>query len=485
MDELQQYFRDSALDRLRALESLIPAVRRGDADAVSRVRGIAHSLKGSGASYGFPEVSESAAQVESVGDNHISPAIANLCATLGSVTSSTSRHLVLVIDDDPLITRLLEARLTTPGRRVTSVASLEAARQFLGQGQPDLILLDPFLPDGDGRVLLREIRLDETTAATPVLVISGVSDQSMIDEVTNLGADGFIAKPFVGDEVAGRVAVALRRAGPEPGRAALTASYRALLEREIPISVVAVVPETHGPGGTRSVGPDPAVTREVHAGLFSLLGPDADIARWADGELAIVGAYEPAQMIRLVDQSRLRLRTLRHPTTDGAVVSFSASVVTDGGLGLTDAYQTAHQFAMDASLAGGDRVTIGEIMRRTGRVLLAEDDDLTAALIIHRLEREGFEVVHESDGDAALEAAGTGEFGIVVLDVEMPGKNGFEVLERLRSVRELDNTPIVMLTAAGSEREVVRGFDLGANDYVIKPFSPTELTARLKRFVTP
>ncbi|MEX2279305.1 MAG: Hpt domain-containing protein [Acidimicrobiia bacterium] len=78
MDELQQYFRDSAVDRLRALESLGPAVRSGDADAVSRVRGIAHSLKGSGASYGFPEVSESAAQVEAVGDDQISQAIANL-----------------------------------------------------------------------------------------------------------------------------------------------------------------------------------------------------------------------------------------------------------------------------------------------------------------------------------------------------------------------------------------------------------------------
>lgn len=485
MDELQQFFRDSVVDQLHALENLTPAVRRGDADAVSRARGIAHSLKGSGASYGFPEVSESAARVETVHDGQIGPAIANLCATLGSVTSSTARRLVLVIDDDPLITRLLEARLTTPGRRVTSMTSLGAARQFLGQSQPDLILLDLFLPDGDGRTLLREIRLDELTASTPVLVISGASDQSIIDEVTALGADGFIAKPFLGDEVAGRVATALRSDGPEPGRAALTASYRALLEREMPISVVAVVPETHGPGGTRSVGPDPAVSGEVHAGLLDLLGPDADVARWAEGELAIVSAYEPAELIRLVDRSRLRLRTLRHPTTEGAVVSFSASLVTDDGRGLTDAYQTAHRFALDASQAGGDRVTAGGVVRRTGRVLLAEDDTLTAALIIHRLEREGFEVVHESDGNAALEAVEAGEFAIIVLDVEMPGKNGFEVLERMRTVRELDNTPIVMLTAAGSEREVVRGFDLGANDYIVKPFSPAELTARLKRFVKP
>jgi DNA-binding response OmpR family regulator len=124
-------------------------------------------------------------------------------------------------------------------------------------------------------------------------------------------------------------------------------------------------------------------------------------------------------------------------------------------------------------------------MRRSGRVLLAEDDTLTAALIIHRLEGEGFDVVHEPDGHAAIDEAEAGNFAIVMLDVEIPGLNGFEVLARLRSLRSLDDTPIVMLTAAGGEREVVRAFDLGADDYIVKPFSPAELTARLKRFVKP
>ena len=120
--------------------------------------------------------------------------------------------------------------------------------------------------------------------------------------------------------------------------------------------------------------------------------------------------------------------------------------------------------------------------RPAGRVLLAEDDALTAALIMHRLEREGFDVVHRPDGRSALESAETEPFGLVVLDVQLPGMDGFEVLERLRSLRSLDETPIVMLTAVGWERDVVRGFELGANDYILKPFSPAELTARLKRF---
>lgn len=115
------------------------------------------------------------------------------------------------------------------------------------------------------------------------------------------------------------------------------------------------------------------------------------------------------------------------------------------------------------------------------RILLAEDDPLTAALIIHRLEREAFEVAHCSNGLEALEAAATEQFDMIVLDVQMPGIDGFDVLDRIRATPELSEIPIVLVTAVGSEGDVVRGFALGADDYILKPFSPAELTARVKR----
>ena len=485
MDEIQQFFREAVVDQIHALERLMGRVASGDESAIEITRRIAHSLKGSGTSYGFPEVTESAARVEGADDTALHGALADLCVTLGTVTTATARKLVLVVDDDPLITRLLEARLTTPGRRVASTGSLESARQFLDQSSPDVVLLDLFLPDGDGRTLLTELRQDARTADTPVIVISGVADPAVADEVRDLGAAAFVSKPFLADEVAARVAAALRRTGEDTGRSTLTASYRSLLEREIPISVVAVVPETHGPGGRAADGSDPSVAEQVHSTMLELVGRDADIAEWSPGEIVVVSAQPASDLVRTIDRARLRLRTLRHPSVEGAVVSFSAGVVGDDGRGLADAYHRAHRFALDANLEGGDRVTTGRASHRSGRILLAEDDTLTAALIIHRLEREGFEVVHESDGTSAMDAVEGDEFAIIVLDVQRPGLGGFEVLERLRSMQALDDTPIVMLTAAGSERDVVRGFELGANDYIVKPFSPAELTARLKRFVRP
>ncbi len=71
----------------------------------------------------------------------------------------------------------------------------------------------------------------------------------------------------------------------------------------------------------------------------------------------------------------------------------------------------------------------------------------------------------------------------MLLDVKMPMMDGFEVLTKVRLNPERANMPIIMLTAMGSEKDVVRGYDLGANDYVLKPFSPTELLAKVKRLL--
>jgi DNA-binding response OmpR family regulator len=486
MDELQQFFRDSVVDQIHTIERLLGPIVASDAEAITHARRVAHNLKGAGSSYGYPEITQAAALVEKAADDDLERVLSELCITLTSVTTASARRSVLVIDDDPLITRLLEARLTTPGRRVTSMASLQAARQYLMQSSPDLILLDLFLPDGDGRTLLRDLRHDERTAGIPVIVISAADSPEVREEMTALGADGFAGKPFLADEVAALIAATMQ-SGKEAGtgRSALTASYRTLLERQVPITVVAVLPETHGPGGKRSDGPDPSVSGEVHAALLDVLGPETDVAEWADGELAIVSSEATAQLWKAIDRARLKLRTLSHPSVDGAVVSLSAGIVAEDGQGLTDAWHRAQRFALDANRVGGDRVSDGRAPHRGGRILLAEDDTLTAALVLHRLEREGFEVVHESDGTAALELAEEAEWAVIVLDVQLPGIDGFRILERLRSQPTYDETPIVMLTAADSEREVVRGFELGANDYILKPFSPAEFTARLKRFVRP
>jgi DNA-binding response OmpR family regulator len=116
-------------------------------------------------------------------------------------------------------------------------------------------------------------------------------------------------------------------------------------------------------------------------------------------------------------------------------------------------------------------------MVMSGRVLVVEDDPTVAEVVLRYLQREGFTVETVGDGHAALASARAVPPALVVLDLMLPGIDGLEVCRQLRNFAPV---PIVMLTARGEEEDRVVGLELGADDYVSKPFSPRELTARVK-----
>lgn len=112
------------------------------------------------------------------------------------------------------------------------------------------------------------------------------------------------------------------------------------------------------------------------------------------------------------------------------------------------------------------------------RILLAEDEKKVATHIRHGLEEAGYAVDVAGDGDDALWLAETQPFDALVLDVMMPLKDGFTVVRQLRRQQIL--TPVIFLTARGGVEDRVRGLDAGGDDYLVKPFSMTELLARLR-----
>ncbi len=116
-------------------------------------------------------------------------------------------------------------------------------------------------------------------------------------------------------------------------------------------------------------------------------------------------------------------------------------------------------------------------------VLLAEHDPLTARIIRHRLGREGYLVRHFASGSTAWSAARSLTPGVVVLDALTPGIDGIELVTRLRTLPGYRRTPILVLSDIGSERELVRALSAGADDCIRKPFSPTELVARIERLL--
>lgn len=111
------------------------------------------------------------------------------------------------------------------------------------------------------------------------------------------------------------------------------------------------------------------------------------------------------------------------------------------------------------------------------RILIVEDEEAIAELEKDYLELSGFEVEVENEGTSGLDRALKEEFNLVILDLMLPGMDGFEICKK---IREEKNTPIIMVSAKKDDIDKIRGLGLGADDYMTKPFSPSELVARVK-----
>jgi DNA-binding response OmpR family regulator len=116
-------------------------------------------------------------------------------------------------------------------------------------------------------------------------------------------------------------------------------------------------------------------------------------------------------------------------------------------------------------------------------ILLVEDDEHIAYILRFLLERHGFAVEHAADGRQALERFGRSPPDLVLMDIMLPYHDGLELLERLRAEPAWNATPVLMLTAKAREADIVRALDLGADDYVTKPFQPEEVLARVRRML--
>ena len=114
------------------------------------------------------------------------------------------------------------------------------------------------------------------------------------------------------------------------------------------------------------------------------------------------------------------------------------------------------------------------------RALIVEDDADIVELVEHYLSKEGFSVDSERDGKRGLERVRAGSYELLILDLQIPGMDGLALCAEVRRDKRTHDIPVVMLTARGDETDRVVGLEMGADDYVVKPFSPKELAARVR-----
>lgn len=114
------------------------------------------------------------------------------------------------------------------------------------------------------------------------------------------------------------------------------------------------------------------------------------------------------------------------------------------------------------------------------RVLVVEDENMLREIIVDYLENENYQAIEAEDGEKAVELFESNKVDVVILDINLPKLDGWSVC---RKIREQSNVPIIILTARGDEDDSILGYELGADDYLIKPYSPRILMAKVKRFL--
>jgi diguanylate cyclase (GGDEF)-like protein len=508
MEELRRMYRQGLAARIQALAALLQAPEGAAGDGAASLRRIAHMLAGSGGTYGYPEITATARAAENSPDAELRGRIGALIEVLRRVAASDEKPQpsILVVAEPSEVVRRLRERLEGPERNVLTARTAAEAERILESSPPNLVLVDLILPDMDGRNLIVKIRDHPRAGTLPILVLSGAAGDLIRSECLALGADEVLEKSLDPAVVAERVEAYLRANGPasrEGTHDPLTGlSNRALFKEwfdrmraltsrsKQPLSLAILdldgfksVNDTYG----HAMGDE--VLRRLADLLKRTLRASDHIGRWGGEEFVVLLPYTAKEgAVIALEKALLALRRMRFETPDGRSfqVTYSAGAVDVGeGLTLDECVAQADRFLYLAKDAGRNRV-VGAQERYAApktRIFIADDDPQIASVVKHRLEPEGFEVDHYPDGPSAYAAIGRTAYALGILDVQMPGMTGFELLQKIRSMPACAHVPLVMLTSMGSEQHVVRGFELGADDYIAKPFSPGELHVRVRRLL--
>ena len=419
---------------------------------------------------------------------------------------------ILAVDDDPEILALLKRLLASTGAQVTGVCHPQEVWNALEDNVPDLIILDVDMPEASGIELCQAIRSDPRWSGIPVVFLTSHRDPETIQRLFLAGADDYIAKPLVGDEMVIRVLnrlerTRLQRSGGETdaltglnNRQQSTKGLDQLLGLAqlhsqsfclgiVDVDSLAEINQRHGhPAGDK-------VLRRLAQFLQGVFRSEDVVGRW-DGPQFVVGMYQMTKEDGVERLSQLLETMGREVFTDADgnryPVSCSAGVAEypANGLDLPALSLAANQALTQARSQGPNRALPAgwrpgqEASLQKVDVLLVDDDETLASLLLHALENRGYTTHWLQDGLETVEALGgsspTLKASLVLLDVDLPGLDGIGVLRQLAREGIIGQTRVIMVTRRTSEEEVLTCLELGAFDHISKPFSVPVLLQRIK-----
>jgi two-component system, cell cycle response regulator len=231
------------------------------------------------------------------------------------------------------------------------------------------------------------------------------------------------------------------------------------------------------------------VLRRTGAILTGALRKSDLMARWGGEEFVALFPNTSMEGAGMAVRKALEALSAQVFTASGGRtfhVTFSAGVTEIGPQWtVEEAIAEADRFLYLAKAQGRNCVlTSGDKPSHTPKsILLAEPDETVSAIIKSRLGREGFGMKHVTDAAAVVAETATGAYSMCILDAKLASLDGMQLLAKLRATQATSTFPILLLTSLGKEKDIARGFQLGADDYLVKPFSPLELVARVRNIL--
>ena len=487
--------------RLASFTLLSDSVCREGADGpIDSLRRLVHQMAGLAGTIGLPTVSERARELEQlvIASTTATADCDNFHRAIDALKTAfeTDRSgpapdwaqpdaesldgpLIMVAEDDHDQRTVVVATLRRSGFRVIAIETGGPAVETARAQRPAAILLDVDLPEVDGYSICRAMKASPDLSSTPIAFITARADINDRLSGLALGADDYLIKPVDPRELSLRVQRLVGRRGKTsaPGDEGSALTYETfahaageLLKRHGGSLVLVKLPRT---------GQDDVVQRLVaNARRRDLVG------RYdANSIVLFLPDFMPTAALERMRESAADLQRDGHSIVSGVAGAVESDGVTLESLlaEADDALNAARYLGRSASLKSEGKPE-AKSDAAIPTVLLADDDPDVARIVDAQMRAAGYRTIVVFDGAAAAKAAAERAPDLIVLDLMMPKRTGFDVLHDLaQSAGSRPRT--IVLSGRGREDDVTRAFSLGADDYITKPFSPQELLARVARLL--
>ena len=394
---------------------------------------------------------------------------------------------ILVVDDDPIVRKLLRSVFEKLGMKVVTLdRGVDLRPDFLAKQKIDAVILDLHLPDEDGYAICKRLKADASSCHVPIVFISVTGELESRFYGWQVGAEDFIVKPVDPLDLLLRVEFLVDRN-----------SAKLKQQRQVGISYDSFLKEVD-----KRVNPAISGQGAFVVALLSLKGAGADERQRAAGSMFLLDQLHrgdvfcsPGAGYLIVLQPNKSLASAQRgfEMLAGRLMSDFrvecrvglAECPTHGSTGPD--LMAAAKAQLDQAVQRGTRTSAagvgsGEIEDlRPLKIVIVDDNVEFLNYLENHLAELGFKATLESTSERALECIRRNSPDLVMLDVLMPDPDGLKILAALKADPKLADIPVMMVSAKDDEEHLIRAIDLGAADYLIKPFRLPELKARVRK----